>query len=299
MDKYYRKWLLPIASPALILFFAVIIIPFITGVLYSFTSWRGTYFAGGANAFESFVGFENYINAFKNEKFLNAFSYTIKFTVTAVIAINVVSLALAMMITTISRGGAIYRTVFFLPNLLGGLALGFIWQFIFQNVFSDVFFGPEGFVHIPALTNMLQDNTKALFALVILVTWQMAGYMMIIYITGLNNIPRDLYEAAQIDGAGPFQQFRVITLPMLMPAITIVFFLTLANCFKLLDQNVALTDGNFNTRLLATQILRTTRDTAPPDYGMAQAQAVVFFVLIAAVTLIQLSVTKRREVELH
>ena len=121
--------------------------------------------------------------------------------------------------------------------------------------------------------------------------------MMIIYITGLNNIPTDLYEAAEMDGANAFQRFRVITLPMLMPAITIVFFLTLANCFKLLDQNIALTDGNFNTRLLATQILRTTRDTSPPDYGMAQAQAVIFFVLIAIVTLVQVSITKRKEVE--
>ena len=115
---------------------------------------------------------------------------------------------------------------------------------------------------------MLQDHYKALFALVILVTWQMAGYMMIIYITGLNNIPTDLYEAAEMDGANAFQRFRVITLPMLMPAITIVFFLTLANCFKLLDQNIALTDGNFDTRLLATQILRTTRDTSPPDLSL-------------------------------
>lgn len=298
MEKYYKKWFLPIASPALILFFAVIIIPFAAGVIYSFTSWRGTYFAGGG-LFESFVGFDNFIAAFKNERFINSFVYTVKFTVLAVIAINIVSLSLALMITSVTKGASVFRTVFFLPNLLGGLALGFIWQFIFQNVFSDILFGANGIIHIPFLTNMLQDNTKALFALVILVTWQMAGYMMIIYITGLNNIPRDLYEAAQIDGAGKLQQFKVITIPMLMPAVTIVFFLTLANCFKLLDQNVALTDGNFNTRLLAMQILRTTRDTAPPDYGMAQAQAVVFFVLIAAVTLIQLSVTKRREVELH
>lgn len=299
MDKYYKKWLLPFSFLALVLFFAVIILPFLTGLLYSFTSWRGTYFAGGSSPFSSFVGLDNYINAFKNEKFVNAFLYTIKFTIVAVISINVVSLGLALMISHIGRGGGAFRTIFFLPNLLGGLALGFIWQFIFQNVFSDFLFGKSGIVHIPFLTNMLQDSTKALFALVILVTWQMAGYMMIIYITGLNNIPRDLYEAAQIDGAGAFQQFRVITLPMLMPAVTIVFFLTLANCFKLLDQNVALTDGNFNTRLLATQILRTTRDTAPPDYGMAQAQAVVFFVLIATVTLIQLFITRRREVEMH
>ena len=125
---------------------------------------------------------------------------------------------------------------------------------------------------------MTQDNTKALFALAILVTWQMAGYMMIIYITGLNNIPYDLYEAAEIDGASTFQRFRVITLPMLMPAFTVVFFLTLANCFKLLDQNIALTDGAFGTRMLATQILRTIKDTTPPNYGQAQAQAVIFFV---------------------
>ncbi len=297
MNKFYKKWFLPLALPAIILFSAVIFLPFIMGVIYSFTSWRGTYFAGGGLA-NSFVGFENYINAFKNPKFTDAFVYTIKFTALAVIAINVTALSFALLITHITRFAGVYRTVFFLPNLLGGLALGFIWQFIFQNVFSGILFGQDGLIHIPFLTNMLQDNTKALFALVILVTWQMAGYMMIIYITGFNNIPRDLSEAADIDGAGPIHQFRVITLPMLMPAITIVFFLTLANCFKLLDQNIALTDGNFGTRLLATQILRTTRDTSPPDYGMAQAQAVIFFVLIAIVTLVQMSITKRREVEL-
>ncbi len=297
MNNFYKKWFLPLALPALILFTAVILLPFLMGVFYSFTAWRGTYFAGGSFA-DSFVGISNYINAFKNPRFTDAFVYTIKFTVVAVVVINVVSLSLALLITKVSRFAGAYRTIFFLPNLLGGLALGFIWQFIFQNVFSGILFGSEGFIYIPFLTNMLQDNTKALFALVMLVTWQMAGYMMIIYITGLNNIPKDLYEAADIDGAGAVRRFKVITLPMLMPAITIVFFLTLANCFKLLDQNVALTDGNFGTRLLAMQILRTTRDTSPPDYGMAQAQAVIFFVLIAAVTLLQLYLTKRKEIEL-
>ena len=208
------------------------------------------------------------------------------------------ALALALMVTKISRLSGIFRTIFFLPNMLGGLALGFIWQFIFQIVFSQILFGPESLLPIPFLQNMTQDNTKALFALAILVTWQMAGYMMIIYITGLNNIPYDLYEAAEIDGASTFQRFRVITLPMLMPAFTVVFFLTLANCFKLLDQNIALTDGAFGTRMLATQILRTIKDTTPPNYGQAQAQAVIFFVLIAVVTLIQVSVTKKREVEM-
>ena len=244
------------------------------------------------------MGLQNYQAAFQNQKFLDSFWYTIKFTVIAVITINVTALALALMVTKISRLSGIFRTIFFLPNMLGGLALGFIWQFIFQIVFSQILFGPESLLPIPFLQNMTQDNTKALFALAILVTWQMAGYMMIIYITGLNNIPYDLYEAAEIDGASTFQRFRVITLPMLMPAFTVVFFLTLANCFKLLDQNIALTDGAFGTRMLATQILRTIKDTTPPNYGQAQAQAVIFFVLIAVVTLIQVSVTKKREVEM-
>ena len=297
MDRYYKKWFFPLALPSMILFVVVSLVPFLLGALYSFTSWRGTYFSGGG-LWESFVGLQNYQAAFQNQKFLDAFWYTIKFTVIAVITINVTALGLALMVTKISRLSRIFRTIFFLPNMLGGLALGFIWQFIFQIVFSQILFGPESLLPIPFLQNMTQDNTKTLFALAILVTWQMAGYMMIIYITGLNNIPYDLYEAAEIDGASTFQRFRVITLPMLMPAFTVVFFLTLANCFKLLDQNIALTDGAFGTRMLATQILRTIKDTTPPNYGQAQAQAVIFFVLIAVVTLIQVSVTKKREVEM-
>ena len=195
MDRYYKKWFFPLALPSMILFVVVILVPFLLGALYSFTSWRGTYFSGGG-LWESFVGLQNYQAAFRNQKFLDAFWYTIKFTVIAVITINVTALALALMVTKISRLSGIFRTIFFLPNMLGGLALGFIWQFIFQIVFSQILFGPDSLLPIPFLQNMTQDNTKALFALAILVTWQMAGYMMIIYITGLNNIPYDLYEAA-------------------------------------------------------------------------------------------------------
>ena len=296
LDKFYKKWLLPLSLPAIILFLFVIVTPFVMGVLYSFTSWRGTYFAGADNVFGAFVGIQNYIKAFQNERFLSAFIYTVKFTLVAVVVINVVSLSLALLMNQVTRASGLFRTIVFMPNLLGGLALGFIWQFIFQIIYSQYLFGPEGLIPVSFLTNMTQDNTKALFALVILVTWQMAGYMMIIYTNGLNNIPTDLYEAARIDGASAWQTFKTITLPMLMPAITIVFFLTLANCFKLLDQNVALTDGAFGTRMLAMQILRTTKDTSPPDYGQAQAQAVIFFVLISSITLLQVHITKRREV---
>lgn len=298
MEKYYKKWFKPLLLPAVILFVGVIIIPFIIGVFYSFSAWRGTYFHGGANAFESFVGLRNYIKVFQNSQFLDALLYTLKFTLMAVIAVSVAGLVMAMMISVLRKGSGVYRTIFFMPNLLGGLALGFIWQFIFQIVYSKMLFGEEGLFHIPFLTNMTQDSTKTLVALVIMVVWQMAGYMMLIFVAGINNISSDLYEAASIDGAGAFTKFRKITLPMLMPSFTIVIFLTLSNCFKLLDQNVALTDGNFNTRLLALQILRTTKDTRPPDYGLAQAQAVIFFILIAIVGLIQVSYTKKKEVEM-
>lgn len=298
MGKYYKKWFWPLILPAVILFVGVILIPFIIGVTYSFSAWRGTYFHNGQNAFESWVGFANYAKVFQNSQFMDALLYTLKFTLLAVIAVSVVGLLMAMMLNGLRRHAGIYRTIFFMPNLLGGLALGFIWQFIFQIVYSKILFGEEGILHIPFLANMTQDKNKALIALVIMVVWQMVGYMMLIFVAGINNIPKDLYEAASIDGASSIMKFRKITLPMLMPSFTIVFFLTLSNCFKLLDQNVALTDGNFGTRLLALQILRTTKDTRPPDYGLAQAQAVIFFMIIAIVGLIQVSYTKKKEVEM-
>ena len=204
----------------------------------------------------------------------------------------------SLMVTSITKGAGLFRTVLFMPNMLGGLALGFIWQFIFQVVFTDILFGPGGVLHIEGLRFMTQSPVKALFALLIMTTWQNAGYMMIIYVGGLNTISGDLYEAASLDGANAFQRFRKITLPLLMPSVTVVLFLTLSNSFKLLDQNVALTDGEFGTRMLALQILRTLKDTSPPDYGAAQAQAVIFFVVVAVISLIQVYVTGKKEVEM-
>lgn len=303
MKKYYKKWFLPLLAPAVILFFLVIFIPFVIGIFYSFTAWKGTFFLNGNmvtfNPFEAFVGIQNYIDAIINEKFQVAFLNTIQFTVIAVIIINVIALLLALLLTSIKKFANIFRVIFFVPNLLGGLALGFIWQFIFEVIFTQIFFGPDGLISIDFLTDMTLGGIKSIFALVILVAWQMVGYMMIIYVGGLNNISDDLYEAAQIDGAGAFTRFRVITLPMLMPAFTVVFFLTLENCFGLLDQNVALTNGAFKTRLLALQILKTPSDMSPPNYGQAQAQAVIFFIIVAIITFIQVSVTKKKEVELE
>lgn len=297
MEKYYKKWFKILNIPAIILFVVVILVPFIMGVAYSFTAWRGSYFKGSEHWYGALVGFKNYIKVFHSQKFITSFIYTIKFTVVAVVIKNIVSLGMALMVRKVGKGKGFFRTVFFFPNLLGGLAMGFIWSFIFQNVYSLMLFGEESPIHIPFLCDMLQDPNKAVFAMAIMATWQTAGYLMLIYLNGLNNIPEDLYEAASIDGATAWQKFRHITVPMLMPAFTIVFFLTLSSSFKMLNENLALTGGDFGTRMLSLQILLTTRENTPPNYGMAQAQAVIFFILIATVSIIQVIVTKRKEIE--
>lgn len=297
MEKYYKKWFKILNIPAVILFVVVILVPFIMGVAYSFTAWRGSYFKGSEHWYGALVGFKNYIKVFHSQKFITSFIYTIKFTVVAVVIKNIVSLGMALMVRKVGKGKGFFRTVFFFPNLLGGLAMGFIWSFIFQNVYSLMLFGEDSPIHIPFLCDMLQDPNKAVFAMAIMATWQTAGYLMLIYLNGLNNIPEDLYEAASIDGATAWQKFRHITVPMLMPAFTIVFFLTLSSSFKMLDENLALTGGDFGTRMLSLQILLTTRENTPPNYGMAQAQAVIFFILIATVSIIQVIVTKRKEIE--
>lgn len=297
MEKYYKKWFKILNIPAAILFVVVILVPFIMGVAYSFTAWRGSYFKGSEHWYGALVGFKNYIKVFHSQKFITSFIYTIKFTIVAVVAKNIVSLGMALMVRKVGKGKGFFRTVFFFPNLLGGLAMGFIWSFIFQNVYSLMLFGEDSPIHIPFLCDMLQDPNKAVFAMAIMATWQTAGYLMLIYLNGLNNIPEDLYEAASIDGATAWQKFRHITVPMLMPAFTIVFFLTLSSSFKMLDENLALTGGDFGTRMLSLQILLTTRENTPPNYGMAQAQAVIFFILIAVVSIVQVIVTKRKEIE--
>ena len=297
MEKYYKKWFKILNIPAIILFVVVIMVPFIMGVAYSFTAWRGSYFKGAEHWYDALVGFKNYIKVFHSQKFITSFIYTIKFTLAAVVIKNVVSLGMALMVRKVGKGKGFFRTVFFFPNLLGGLAMGFIWSFIFQNVYSLMLFGEDSPIHIPFLCNMLQDPNKAVFAMAIMATWQTAGYLMLIYLNGLNNIPEDLYEAASLDGATAWQKFRHITVPMLMPAFTIVFFLTLSSSFKMLDENLALTGGDFGTRMLSLQILLTTRENTPPNYGMAQAQAVIFFILVAVVSIVQVIITKRKEIE--
>lgn len=297
MDRFYKKWFFPLILPAFICYLASVGIPFITGIAYSFTSWRGTYFAGGS-FLESFVGFENYAKVFTGGKFLYSLGYTALYTVIAVVLLNIVALGMALLINSITKGAGIFRTVLFMPKMLGGLAMGFVWQFIFQVIFTDILFGQNGVIHIEFLTYMTQHPVKALFALGIMNTWSMAGYLMLMYVIGLNSIPGDVYEAASIDGANAVQTFFKIRLPLLMPSITISLFLVISDSFKMLDQNVALTNGDYNTRMLALQILRTIKDSNPPNYGVAQAQSVIFFLIVATISILQVSITRKKEVQM-
>lgn len=296
MNKFYKKWFFPFVIPAIVLFAVVILVPFVIGVINSFSAWRGVYYRGGSNAFEAWVGLDNYIQALQDENFQHALLYTIVFTVVAVIAVNVFALAQALLINAIGRGVGLFRATFFLPNLLGGLAMGYIWLFIYENIFSKMLFGPDGLLPIDALANMTQDRWKNIIAMLIITVWQQSGYMMLIYTTGLANISKDYYEAAQIDGANAVQRFFYVTVPMLMPSFTIVFFMTLSGCFKMLDANVALTNGEFDTRMLALQVMRVPADTSN-NYGLAQAEAVLFFLMVAAVSITQVVITKRKEIE--
>lgn len=297
METFFKKKFWLMILPALFLFILVVIIPFAEGVAYSFTDWRGTYFVGGEHWWDSLVGLKNYASIFQSNTFLTTLGYTSLYAILAVIVQNVLALTLAVMVKKIVKGKGIFRTIYFFPYVLGMLAMGYIWRFIFENVFSQVLFGENGFIHIELLNNMLQNQWKALLAYAIVGAWQVAGYYLVIYLNGLNNISEELYEAARIDGASGWNQFRKITLPLLMPSFTIVLFMSLANSFKMLDLNVSLTEGNFNTTMISYLILKTVRESSPPEYGEAQAQAVIFFIIVAAISIAQVLITKSKEVD--
>jgi len=255
------------------------LIPFIMGIFLSFTKFTTVLDA-------KWVGFQNYIDAFSNKEFLNALWFTVKFAIVSVITINVLSFILALILTRNIKGTNLFRTVFFMPNLIGGIVLGYIWQVIINGVLYkygvSLTFKPEyGF-----------------WGLTILMNWQMIGYMMVIYIAGIQNVPRDLIEAARIDGAGSFKILTKIIIPLVMPAITICLFLTMSNSFKLFDQNLALTAGapSKKTAMLALDIYNTFYGSVGSE-GIGQAKAVVFFLIVGLVAIIQLKLTRKREVE--
>lgn len=279
MEKKLIKYFPIFTLPTLLAFLIAFLIPFLLGLYLSFTE-----FTTVLNA--KWVGLSNYIKAFENKEFLNALWFTARFAVVSVITINVCAFTLAFLLTRGIKGTNLFRTVFFMPNLIGGIVLGYIWQLIINGVLYK--FG----------VTLTYDAKYGFWGLVILMNWQLIGYMMIIYIAGIQNVPTDLIEAAKIDGASPLKILRNVTIPMVMPAITICLFLTISNSFKLFDQNLALTAGapSKKTAMLALDIYNTFYGRVGWE-GVGQAKAVIFFILVAIMAFAQLIFTRSKEVE--
>ena len=276
LKKYFPVFLLP----TVIAFCIAFIIPFVTGLYLSFCD-----FTTVSNA--KFVGFANYIKAFSSsQRFGQAFGFTTLFTIISIITVNIIAFTLAYLLTRKIKGTNFFRTVFFMPNLIGGIVLGYTWQSMINAILAK--YG----------TTLVADAKYGFIGLIILMNWQMIGYMMIIYIAGLQNVPTELIEASKIDGATKWQTLRYVTIPMVMPSITICLFLTLSNSFKLYDQNLALTAGApmHKTEMLALNIVNSFYGRSNFE-GVGQAKAVMFFIIVACIALSQLYYTRKREVE--
>ncbi len=275
LKKYFPVFVLPTLA-AFTIAFAV---PFVLGLYLSFTEFTTVVDA-------QWVGIANYIKAFSNNDFLNALWFTVRFAVVSVITINIIAFALASILTKGLKGTKLFRTVFFMPNLIGGIVLGYIWQLIINGVLQTIG------------VTITYDPKYGFWGLVILMNWQLIGYMMIIYIAGIQNIPTDLQDASKVDGANKWQTLKNVTIPLVMPSITICLFLTITNSFKLFDQNLALTAGapSNQTQMLALDIYNTFYGRIGWE-GVGQAKAVIFFVLVAIISFIQLAMTRKREVE--
>ncbi len=266
--------------PTLIAFTLFFVLPFLMGIGLSFTK-----FTTVTNA--KWVGLENYIKAFTFDgEFIHVLGFTSLFTVVSMVTVNVFAFALAILLTRKIRGTTFFRSVFFLPNLIGGIVLGYIWNLLINGVLSK--FGAD----------ITFKTEYGFWGLVVLTNWQLVGYMMVIYIAGLQNVPKDILEAAEIDGASPLVVLFKIKIPLVMPSITICTFLTLANTFKMFDQNLALTAGEpeNSTEMLALNIYNTFYGRAGWQ-GVGQAKAVVFFLIVAALAYLQLKLTRKKEIE--
>ncbi len=277
--KILSKYFPIFALPTLVAFTIVFLIPFIAGIYLSFTSFTTVSDA-------VFVGLSNYKYVFTNGEFLYSFIFTFLFAVASVITVNLIAFGLALLLTGKIRGTNFFRTVFFMPNLIGGIVLGYIWQLIINGILLKYGY------------SITSDPKFGFLGLVALMNWQMIGYMMIIYIAGIQNIPTQLLEAAKVDGASYPTLLRKIIIPSVMPSITICLFLTITNSFKLFDQNLALTSGApaGKTRMLALDIYETFYGRVGYE-GIGQAKAVIFFLLVAIISLLQLYITSKKEHE--
>jgi len=282
--------------PLLFAFAVTVIIPLVLGIGYSFTNWDGIRVRG-------FVGMDNYTRMFRQPGFIWSILITFLFVVFNIVLVNLVAFLLALLCTSKLKGLGFFRAAYFLPNLIGGIVLGYIWQFIFSNVvtkFTAAFFDSR--------YSMLSETKTAFIGIVIVYVWQYAGYIMLIYITGLNTIPGDVLEASSIDGASATQTLFSIKIPMIAPTITICTFLTLTSAFKMFDVNLALTNGTGSvadfmgnyltngTEMLALNIYSTA--VINNEYAFGEAKAVLFFIILAVVSIVQVRVSNKREVEL-
>lgn len=279
MEKAIKRYFPIFVLPTMIAFTLGFIIPFVEGVYLSFCKFTTVNDA-------KFVGFANYAKVFTDETFVHAFWYTAAFTVVSVILINVLAFAVALLLTKGFKGTNIFRTVFFMPNLIGGIVLGYIWQLLLNGILMNF------------SRTLTYSSTYGFLGLIILMCWQQIGYMMIIYIAGIQNIPGELIEAAEIDGATKWQILKKVTIPMVMPSITVCTFLTLTNSFKLFDQNLALTNGEPSkmSEMLALNIFNTFYGRTGYE-GVGQAKAVIFFILVTVIALTQNYLTRRKEVQ--
>ena len=284
IQRMFWLFLLPMTAAFCIGF----VYPFLKGLFLSFCKFKTT-------SKWTWVGLSNYVKAFHDESFLYSFGYTAVFAIVSLIIINVLAFAVAYALTQGIKGTNVFRTVFFMPNLIGGIVLGYIWSMIFDGILSH--YG----------TSILLNTKLGFWGLIILMCWQQIGYMMIIYIAGLQSVPEELIEAAKIDGANGWQTLFHVTIPCVMPSITICTFLSLTNGFKLFDQNMALNGGQPFRFLADGNVIKTTEMLALNIYntfyqnsnsrGVGQAKAVIFFLLVAALGLIQLNATRKKEVQ--
>ena len=289
LRRSIRRWFPVFLLPMVAAFCIGFVWPFLQGLFLSFCKFKTT-------SKWSWVGFSNYVKAIQDDSFMYSFGYTAIFALISLVLINVLAFAVAFALTQKIKGSNLFRTVFFMPNLIGGIVLGYIWSMIFDGFLSR--YG----------TSIVVNTTWGFWGLIILMCWQQIGYMMIIYIAGLQAVPEDMLEAARIDGANGWQTLFKVTIPNVMPSITICMFLTLTNGFKLFDQNLALTGGQpyiinpdgtsiHTTEMLALNIYNTFYGQASNSRGVAQAKAVLFFILVAAIGLIQLRSTRQKEVQ--
>lgn len=279
MEKAIKRYFPIFVLPTMIAFTLGFIIPFAEGVYLSFCKFTTVNDA-------KFIGLSNYAKVFKDSTFVHAFWYTAAFTVVSVILINVLAFAVALLLTKGIKGTNVFRTVFFMPNLIGGIVLGYIWQLLLNGILMKF------------SRTLTYSSTFGFWGLVILMCWQQIGYMMIIYIAGLQSIPGDIIEAAEIDGANKIQTLFKVTIPMMMPSITICMFLSITNGFKLFDQNLSLTAGEPSkmSEMMALNIFNTFYGRTGWE-GVGQAKAVIFFAIVVVIGMIQLRATRSKEVQ--